>query len=115
MTGVEKLQKKVTANIRGMISAIMGLFLMAWLISSGARIDSAWLMAGELFLFGANLLLLGRFLYIAFFTVSEIASQSPAPRVSTEDRLDELERLKRRDMVTPEEYATKRHEILKDL
>ena len=34
---------------------------------------------------------------------------------SVEDRLDELEHLKRRDMVTPEEYATKRAEILKDL
>jgi len=34
---------------------------------------------------------------------------------SAEDRLDELERLKRRDMVTPEEYATKRAEILKDI
>jgi hypothetical protein len=34
---------------------------------------------------------------------------------SAEDRLDELERLKRRDMVTQEEYATKRQEILKDL
>jgi hypothetical protein len=32
-----------------------------------------------------------------------------------EDRFDELERLKRRDMVTPEEYAAKRQEILKDL
>ena len=30
-------------------------------------------------------------------------------------RLDSLERLKRRDMVTPEEYAAKRQEILKDL
>jgi cytochrome c-type biogenesis protein CcmH/NrfG len=37
-------------------------------------------------------------------------------RVRTvEDRLDELERLKRRDLVTPEEYAAKRQEILKDL
>ena len=36
-------------------------------------------------------------------------------RPSVEDRLDELERLKRRDMVTPEEYAAKRTEILKDL
>ncbi|MCE0522177.1 MAG: hypothetical protein LV480_04630 [Methylacidiphilales bacterium] len=34
---------------------------------------------------------------------------------SVEDRLDELERLKRRDMVTPEEYTAKRQEILKDL
>jgi hypothetical protein len=34
---------------------------------------------------------------------------------SVEDRLDELERLKRRDMVTPEEYAAKRQGILKDL
>jgi hypothetical protein len=36
-------------------------------------------------------------------------------RRSVEDRLDELERLKRRDLVTPEEYAAKRQEILKDL
>jgi hypothetical protein len=34
---------------------------------------------------------------------------------SVEDRLDELERLKRRDLVTPEEYAAKRQEILNDL
>jgi hypothetical protein len=34
---------------------------------------------------------------------------------TAEDRFDELERLKRRDMVTPEEYAVKRQEILKDL
>jgi membrane protein implicated in regulation of membrane protease activity len=38
-----------------------------------------------------------------------------ALKASIEDRLDELERLKRRDMVTPEEYAAKRQEILKDL
>jgi hypothetical protein len=38
-----------------------------------------------------------------------------APLRTVEDRLDELERLKRRDMVTPEEYAAKRQDILKDL
>jgi hypothetical protein len=36
-------------------------------------------------------------------------------RAPVEDRLDELERLKRRDMVTSEEYAAKRQEILKHL
>ena len=44
----------------------------------------------------------------------EAAASMPKER-SVEDRLDELERLKRRDMVTPEEYAAKRQEILKDL
>ena len=34
---------------------------------------------------------------------------------SVEDRLDELERLKRRNMVTADEYAAKRQEILNDL
>ncbi len=34
---------------------------------------------------------------------------------TVEDRLDELERLKRRDMVTAEEYALKRQDILNDL
>ena len=38
-----------------------------------------------------------------------------ASKGSIEDRFDELERLKRRDMVTPEEYTAKRQEILKDL
>ena len=38
-----------------------------------------------------------------------------ATRITVEARLDELERLKRRDMVTPEEYATKRQDILNDL
>ena len=42
-------------------------------------------------------------------------SSRPVVIRTTEDRLDELERLKRRDMVTPEEYAAKRQEILKDL
>jgi hypothetical protein len=43
-----------------------------------------------------------------------ISRLQPASR-STEDRLDELEHLKRRDMVTPEEYTAKRQDILKDL
>jgi F0F1-type ATP synthase membrane subunit b/b' len=34
---------------------------------------------------------------------------------TAEERLDELERLKRRDMVTSEEYAAKRRDILEDL
>jgi hypothetical protein len=41
--------------------------------------------------------------------------KSELPLTTIEDRLDDLERLKRRDMVTPEEYAAKRQEILKDL
>jgi hypothetical protein len=40
---------------------------------------------------------------------------NPSPFRRAEDRLDELERLKRRDMVTAEEYAAKRQEILKSL
>jgi hypothetical protein len=47
-------------------------------------------------------------------TQSEISFQKTFSR-SVENRLEELERLKRRDMVTPEEYAAKRQEILKDL
>jgi hypothetical protein len=40
---------------------------------------------------------------------------SKADKRSVENRLDELERLNRREMVTPEEYAAKRQEILNDL
>jgi hypothetical protein len=46
---------------------------------------------------------------------AKVDSALVARASSIEDRLDELERLKRRDMVTPEEYAAKRQEILKDL
>ena len=48
--------------------------------------------------------------------LNKTEQQNAVPASSNaEARLDELERLKRRDMVTPEEYATKRQEILKDL
>ncbi len=50
-----------------------------------------------------------------FGRVIEAETSASDKAQSTEDRLDELERLKRRDMVTPEEYAAKRQEILKDL
>ena len=46
---------------------------------------------------------------------SQLWSRHEHQAPSVEDRLDELERLKRRDMVTPEEYAVKRQEILGDL
>ena len=63
------------------------------------------------------------FLVIPFFQriwnlcqqVDFLRAQTLSKKRSAEDRLDELERLKRRDMVTPEEYAAKRQEILKDL
>jgi hypothetical protein len=35
--------------------------------------------------------------------------------ITVEDRFDQLERLKRRDMITADEYAAKRKQILKDL
>jgi hypothetical protein len=68
---------------------------------------------------GCFLLLIGIWYLIAPPHLSLTRTRSTGlssvlPR-SIEDRLDELERLKRRDMVTPEEYAVKRQEILKDL
>jgi len=48
-------------------------------------------------------------------TPPQEVEESDIRRSAVEDRLDELERLKRRNMVTPEEYAAKRQEILKDL
>jgi hypothetical protein len=52
---------------------------------------------------------------VKFGRVIEAETSIPDKTQSSENRLDELERLKRRDMVTPEEYAVKRQEILKDL
>jgi len=65
------------------------------------------------FILAMGLILLGLYqLRAAFFLLDEDAVVLP---IAVEDRLDELERLKRRDMVTPAEYAAKRQEILKDL
>ena len=50
---------------------------------------------------------------IVEYVVHRVGAKSA--KDSVESRLDELERLKRREMVTPEEYAAKRQEILKDL
>jgi hypothetical protein len=52
---------------------------------------------------------------VKFGRVIELESTDSAKKKDVEDRLDELERLKRREMVTPEEYVAKRQEILKDL
>jgi len=60
----------------------------------------------------------GYMAYDGFLRVREASAEESRPissSKSVEDRLDELERLKRRDMVTPEEYAIKRQDILKDL
>lgn len=43
------------------------------------------------------------------------SEEAPAPGVSVEDRLRELGRLKEAGLITPEEYAKKRGEILGDL
>ena len=64
-------------------------------------------------------LLIGSVGFVAFKKLHGKLTNSPSTQFawqnSVEDRLDELERLKRRDMVTPEEYAAKRQDILKDL
>jgi hypothetical protein len=68
---------------------------------------------------GVFLLLIGVWYIIAPPHLSITRTKSiglhPAFQRSIEDRLDELERLKRRDVLTPEEYTAKRQEILKDL
>jgi MFS family permease len=60
-------------------------------------------------------LFIGAMRRLGFIVKAPTAHAEFAWQNSVEDRLDELERLKRRDMVTPEEYAAKRLEILKDL
>ena len=62
---------------------------------------------------GLGLIAVG--LYQIRLAFSRLDQENTTPVINTEDRLDDLERLKRRDMVTPEEYAAKRQDILKDL
>jgi hypothetical protein len=102
----------------GLIAGLLGVLfwtLVAFFVLSkiGIKLGSAtWTSLLPYLLTGAVIL-------IAQFWFSEAIVKRfapPQPRLaSIEDRLDELERLKRRDLVTPEEYAAKRQEILKDL
>jgi hypothetical protein len=81
--------------------------------------DQPWRLALMLpVFFGAVWMLIREISVIRAAKLVENECQSSSDELagrSIEDRLDELERLKRRDMVTPEEYAAKRQEILKDL
>jgi len=117
-------QKFVRANLRALG---FHLLLAAWLIAAlpdqiahafqGVHMPegpSAWLSKGI-----ASVILV---IVLVFFgllpvlkTLKEWRQDASNKGKSVEDRLDELERLKRRDMVKAEEYAAKRTDILKDL
>jgi hypothetical protein len=60
-------------------------------------------------------LCLGLAIWQVIYASGKLRSLATKSNQNTEDRLDELERLKRRGLVTTEEYAAKRQEILKDL
>jgi hypothetical protein len=66
----------------------------------------------EVFLIG---FLVIRCSYLAKTADAQLWSRREETGMQTEARLDELERLKRRAMVTPEEYEAKRKDILDDL
>ena len=105
----------------GMIQVLAGSLIIcasvALALSSYKPDRSFWAGAG------AALINIPFGLYIAFQGIGfffkarslKRKGESPSRLQTAEDRLDELERLKRRDMITPEEYTAKRQEILKDL
>jgi hypothetical protein len=82
-----------------------------WLLTLSG---SEWLVLAFFILYGGILFIGGLNRFRQGFTLQQ-QGEAPSRLQKAEDRLDELERLKRRDMVTPEEYAAKRQEILKDL
>jgi len=100
---------------------VLGLFFLIALFIKGIQLFAYGSLGLGIFLL---LLALGSLYTMANF-IWMCLGEEAAPAVSSvpeieirrsvEDRLDELERLKRRDMVTTEEYASKRQDILKDL
>jgi hypothetical protein len=78
----------------------------------GGHLDRILLFTGPLILIcsAINVVICWRRAAAADTALLNLLQQKPI-----EDRLDELERLKRRELVTPEEYAAKRQEILQDL
>lgn len=106
----------------GVALAILGAFILVTVLPFGFFVTSNF-NSGFAYLFllvpagiGAGSIIAGVLQFtgrVKFGRVIEAETRETAKEV--EDRLDELERLKRRDMVTPEEYAAKRAEILKDL
>ncbi len=94
----------------------MGLFLGSYFVCLPNSLREKAIPAGMLLL-GLYLLTTGVKLTRGAFNIlkqRELGTIDTNYR-TVEDRLDELERLKRRDLVTPEEYAAKRQDILKDL
>ena len=71
------------------------------------------LVFAAFFALGLGMVVMG--IYQLRLTFIRFDEESKVRALPIEDRLDELERLKRRDLVTPEEYAAKRAEILKEL
>jgi hypothetical protein len=100
-------------GIAGIVVALFGvMFAVQGLAFFGSTGFYLVLAGAGAFLFFRGLRMVRNNFDPRYRTSTEIA---PSNRPTTEDRLDELERLKRREMVTAEEYAAKRQEILNDL
>ena len=124
---IRAARRKLNDTVRRQLSIIVSV-LVIMLFSVGAYTQAE--ITPDALQYAQHIgLMLPAFLFAVWMLIREISpalatkllknerqsSSDELPDRSVEDRLDELERLKRRDMVTPEEYTAKRQEILKDL
>jgi len=103
---IESRNKNIAAGVFSLVASI----LMLSIFFSGDHLDEFFRVMGPVGIAASAINVA-----ICWRRAAKVDSALIARASTVEDRLDKLERLKRCDMVTPKEYATKRQEILKDL
>jgi hypothetical protein len=122
MEDIETLTERRNRNVFGGLLLLVATVMLAASLLLSDHVNSFLRLVGPVAVIGnaIGIVICWRRASMADSALLRTATSDSRPtseprRKAVEDRLDELERLKRRDMVSPEEYATKRQEILKDL
>jgi hypothetical protein len=114
MSAVDRILTERNRFGAGSVLCFVGALLGGYLLTRDEVFSEAWYLNAIMVLCGTVAFIQSGFRAI-HADKKLLEFTSPRRASSVENRLDELERLKRRDIVTAEEYAAKWQEILKRL